>query len=162
MRTEQRRKLVVCVGIAGAHCLKIKGLRGKALTTAVWLLHILGYSVQISLRKFTTSQPEYVEITFHPKQSVFFCNMSFLFLFVTDHVNWRRGENPGWDPGSNWISKGKCLLDVSQTHLYIAFSTTTSIVYVYIRYKLSYQLKLHYNWQATTLIISSYYNIPYV
>lgn len=51
-----KRELVVCVSIAGAHCLKIKGLRSKALTTAVWLLHVLGYSAQIFALKTANFQ----------------------------------------------------------------------------------------------------------
>lgn len=34
---KQQHQFVVCVSIAVAHCLKIKGLSSKALTTAAWL-----------------------------------------------------------------------------------------------------------------------------
>lgn len=53
---KRKGELVVCVSIAGAHCLKIKGLRSKALTTAVWLLHVLGNSAQIFALKTANLQ----------------------------------------------------------------------------------------------------------
>lgn len=103
-----------CVSVAGAHCLKIKGLRSKALTTAVWLLHILGYSAQILLREIHEAARMCAKHFFIPD--------TFPLLALTDHVYWRCGTNPGWDPGVNWISKGKCLLDVSQIHLHSVHS----------------------------------------
>lgn len=134
MRMKRQRKLVVCVSIAGAHCLKIKGLRSKALTTAVWLLHVLGHNTQILLWSLEIYKPAKICAKHFSSKTLSFCNMGFLFLLVTDHVNWRCGENPGWDPGVNWISKGKCLLGVSHVHLHRAISTIKTVLYSYLQY----------------------------
>lgn len=64
VRVEQWRGLGVCVCLAGACCLKIKGLRSKAVSTVMRLLHVLGYRAQILLRK-REHQP--ARSTFNPK-----------------------------------------------------------------------------------------------
>lgn len=133
---EQQGKLVVCVSVVGTHCLKIKGLRSKALTAAVWRLHVLGYGAQrISLLESGNLKAcqEMCKTLSNPKllPAVMQCILSFsssrLFLFfaLTDHVNWRCGENSGWDPGVYRISKGKNLSFLS---LPAPFCTSSDII----------------------------------
>lgn len=97
---QQQRQFVVCVSIAVAHCLKIKGLSSKALTTAPWLL----LRSSAGVWKFTSHPKKWIINLCTPKNS--FPSVTFCFSLVTDHVDRGCGENPGWDAGVSWIPEG--------------------------------------------------------
>lgn len=144
---KRQRKLVVCVSIAGAHCLKIKGLRSKALTTAVWLLHVLGHSAQIcsEVWKFT-SWPKYVQNTCHPKHfpSVTWASFSCLWQIMSiedverildetqESIEYQRVNvclvSVMYTCTELFLLSKNCVLKQCYTHIY-------SIVYIYIAHK---------------------------
>lgn len=147
----QREPVVFCVSVAGAHCLKIKGLRSKASTTAVWLLHILGYSAQILLREIREAARMCAKHFFIPNTFLLLWR-GLPLLALTDHVYWRCGENPGWDPGVNWISKGKCLLDVSQIHLHRTALLSNNCLLKLVLYIFYNRYSLENTYLSVTLI----------